>query len=73
MFLDESMKGGGGYRGQSCCGCRQEIREGERSVRVEFRTDPHGHKGLTGLYHSACSRMYASLAHVINLNPWSGR
>jgi hypothetical protein len=44
----------------------------ERTKRVEFRNDPDGSKGLTGEYHLACSRPFESLAHVINLNPWSG-
>jgi hypothetical protein len=40
---------------------------------VEFQTDPNGTDGLTGDYHLECSKPFASLAYVVNLNPWSGR
>jgi hypothetical protein len=63
--------GGGDPYEALCSGCRQPIREGQRSVKVAFASDPHGHDGLTGLYHEPCGRLFKSLAHVVNLNPWS--
>jgi hypothetical protein len=53
--------------------CKQPILKHHRATRVEFQTDPHGIDGLTGDYHLECSRPFASLAHVVNLNPWGGR
>lgn len=71
MYLDEeSFAAGGGYGGPLCLSCKQLISEGERATRVTFNTDPHGHRGLTGDYHAACAKPFASLAHVINLDPW---
>ena len=67
MYLDEQLPGGGG--GRYCLSCRKLIARGERA-RVEFRTDPDGSDGLTGDYHIACSKPYAALARVINMNLW---
>jgi hypothetical protein len=36
-------------------------------MRVDFSNDPHGHKGLSGLYHEACGKRFASLARAINM------
>jgi len=44
--------------------------DGERSTRIDFQTDPDGMAGLSGLYHTACSRPYQSLARVVNMNLW---
>jgi hypothetical protein len=69
VYLDEeSFAAGGGYGGPLCLSCKRPITEG--ATRVTFRTDPDGHKGLSGDYHLACSKPFASLAHVINLDPW---
>lgn len=54
-----------------CRACKQPIFQGQPATRVDFQTDPRGDEGLTGMYHSECSRPFASLARVINLNPWS--
>ena len=70
MYLDEFAKGGG-WNNPSCCACRQPIFEGDRTMRVQFDSDPSGAKGLTGEYHAACGRPFASLAHVANMNFWS--
>ena len=70
MYLDEAFAFGGGHGGPSCRACRNPILEGERTMRVEFLNDPHG---LTGDYHLACGRPFASLARVINMNPWAGQ
>ena len=42
-------------------------------MQVRFNNDPHGFNGTTGVYHAQCGRLFASLARVINLNPWAGR
>jgi hypothetical protein len=55
-----------------CVSCHAPITNDQRSVRVRFDSDPHGHRGLTGEYHEDCSKPFASLARVINLN-WFGR
>ncbi|MEI9991697.1 MAG: hypothetical protein WDM86_16855 [Rhizomicrobium sp.] len=31
-----------------------------------FASDPQGHKGLSGSYHVACSKPFASLAHALD-------
>jgi hypothetical protein len=54
-----------------CNACRLPITEGEPSTRVEFQTDPDGKLGLSGTYHTRCSRPFQSLARVVNLNPWA--
>ena len=73
MFFDERSSNGGENSGPSCRACKKPILKSDRTTRVEFRNDPSGTKGLTGEYHLACSRPFASMAHVINLNPWAGR
>jgi hypothetical protein len=73
MFLDQTLPGGGGGYSPSCRACRQPLLKGQQTRRIEFDNDPSGFKGLTGEYHLACSKLYASFAHVINLKPWAGR
>ena len=58
-------------RYSSCLACKQPIADGQHSTRVEFQNDPDGSAGLSGLYHTACSRPYQSLARVVNMNPWT--
>ena len=67
MYLESSFPGGGGDR--ECLSCRQPILRDQASTRVAFQSDPHGHRGLTGHYHLACSKVFASLARVVNMNP----
>ncbi|EIM24580.1 hypothetical protein MicloDRAFT_00052950 [Microvirga lotononidis] len=71
VFLDDKFSYGG-WSGPSCRACKQPILPSDRVTRVEFQNDPSGTKGLTGDYHLACSRPFASLASVINFNPWAG-
>jgi hypothetical protein len=71
--LDGSTFDGGAHGHRWCRACKQPILKRHRATRVEFQTDPHGLDGLTGDYHLECSRPFASLAHVVNLNPWGGR
>jgi hypothetical protein len=59
--------GGSGPHGPWCTSCKAPISEDERSVRIAFAHDPHGHRGLTGPYHERCSRPFRSLAHAINV------
>jgi hypothetical protein len=64
--------GGSGPNGPFCTSCHAPITEGQRSVRINFNTDPHGYRGLSGLYHERCSKPFASLARVINMT-WFSR
>ncbi|HEX4859756.1 MAG TPA: hypothetical protein VFV07_00875 [Rhizomicrobium sp.] len=68
MYLDETGAFGGGWSGPCCLSCKLPILDGERSARVEFRSDPLGAKGLTGEYHLACSKPFASLARVLDMD-----
>jgi hypothetical protein len=52
--------------------CCQPIRQGQPATRVEFQTDPDGAQGLSGMYHLQCSKVFQSLARVVNMNPWGG-
>lgn len=69
MPLD-AFPGGDEPLGPWCTSCKSPIAEGQRSVHVRFDTDPNGFRGLTGLYHEACSKAFRSLANVINLKPF---
>lgn len=66
MPLDGTFHGDEPH-GPSCASCKAPITASQRSVRVHFDTDPHGFRGLTGQYHEACSKPYASMARAINL------
>jgi hypothetical protein len=72
MYLEDASFTGGGPNEKWCPACKQPILQNQRAMRVDFRNDPHGHRGLSGDYHLECSKPFASLAHVINLNPWAG-
>jgi hypothetical protein len=70
LYLDEeSFASGGGYGAPLCRSCKRPIAEGQ-AKRVSFKIDPDGHQGLTGDYHISCARVFASLAHVINMDLW---
>ena len=66
MPLDGAPRGEEPH-GPWCTSCKAPITSNERSVRVHFANDPHGFRGLTGLYHEACSKPFASMAHAINM------
>jgi hypothetical protein len=54
-----------------CRACRELIGPGEPVTRVDFRTDPDGKQGLTGLYHRRCGKRFASLARALSMmNAW---
>jgi hypothetical protein len=73
MAFDPTPASGGGEpREPWCASCKAPITRDERSVRVHFDNDPHGFHGLSGEYHEACGKPFASMARVINLN-WLGR
>jgi hypothetical protein len=36
-------------------------------VRIRFANDPHGFRGLTGEYHEACSKPFASIANALDM------
>lgn len=72
MPLDGSTYEGGAFGTPWCRACKQPILKIQRATRVDFQTDPGGERGLSGDYHVACSKPFASLARVVNMNPWSG-
>jgi hypothetical protein len=67
LAFDPMPSAGSGPQGPFCTSCRAPIAAGERSVRVTFNHDPHGHRGLTGLYHEQCGKPFASMAYAINV------
>ena len=66
-YYEMPAGGGGGPNEPWCTSCKAPITDGQRSVRITFHHDPHGHRGLTGLYHEQCSRPFKSLAHALNV------
>ncbi len=71
MLFDTSTGGEGGFEGPWCVRCNQPIQKDDSSQRISFPNDPHGHQGLTGLYHDRCAKPFSSLARIMNMNPWS--
>ena len=71
MPLDGTFRGEE-PRGPYCASCKAPITKDQRSVRVDFKNDPQGHRGFTGLYHEQCSRPFVSIARVMNMD-WFGR
>ena len=55
-----------------CRACRKPIWQGQPATRVDFQNDADGSRGLTGMYHLQCSKIFQSLARVVNMNPWGG-
>ncbi len=72
LLLDGTNFEGGGWSSPWCRACQQPILPGQRATRVDFANDPDGIKGLTGQYHTACSKPFASMAHIVNMRPWGG-
>lgn len=73
MYLMEPAAGGDGSEFPWCRSCRKPIGRDEKSVRIDFDTDPDGARNLSGLYHTDCSRPFASLANAINMMSRLGR
>ena len=71
MLFDSSEGGGEGPSGPECPSCRRPINDSDASERITFPHDPHGHRGLSGLYHVGCAKPFASLARIMNLKPWA--
>ena len=67
MPFDPSPRGGDGPLEPCCTSCKAPIGRGQRSVQITFSHDPHGHRGLTGLYHAQCGKPFQSLAHAFNV------
>ncbi|MDC9822315.1 hypothetical protein PRN20_01110 [Devosia sp. ZB163] len=55
-----------GGNGRWCRACKQPIEQGQAATRLTFDQDPHGFDGLTGDYHTTCSRPYASIARALD-------
>lgn len=71
MPLDSSGGGfGGGDHSPFCVRCNLPIGD-QPSLRLNFPQDPHGHDGLTGIYHTACSKPFAAFERILNMNPWA--
>jgi hypothetical protein len=64
--LDYDPRWGGGSNDPTCTSCRGPITAQQRSVRIDFANDPQGHRGLSGLYHQECGKVFQSLAHAMN-------
>jgi hypothetical protein len=72
VAFDPMPSGGSGPHGPWCMSCRRPITTEQRSVRIHFRIDPHGHRGFSGPYPVQCSKPFESLARVINMD-WYGK
>jgi hypothetical protein len=66
VYLDEPFPAGGGHFGPTCRACKNPIHKHEPATRLDFSNDPDGAKGLTGDYHLACSKPFASIAQAMN-------
>lgn len=67
MLYDSSNGDNGGFDGPWCVRCSQPVLKSEPSERISFPQDPHGHEGLSGLYHARCAKPFSSLARILNL------
>jgi hypothetical protein len=65
--VDYDPRWSGGSNDPTCTSCHGPITADQRSVRIDFANDPHGYRGLSGLYHHECSKPFASLAHAMNM------
>jgi hypothetical protein len=65
--VDYNPKWGGGSNDPTCTSCNLPITPDQRSKRIEFANDPHGYRGLSGLYHVECSKPFDALASTINV------
>lgn len=65
--MDFDPRWGDGSNDPWCKHCNRPITSEQERVRVDFPNDPHGFKGLSGLYHLACSKPFASMARAMNM------
>lgn len=70
--MDFNPKWSGGSNDPSCTSCHGPITSDQRSIRVDFASDPHGHRGLSGIYHEECGKPLAALSHAFNMT-WFSR
>lgn len=54
---------GGDPRGPLCKACKRPIRAGEPRQHINF--DAHDAQEMSGPYHAACARPFASIAHAM--------
>lgn len=65
--MDFNPKWSGGSNDPTCTSCHRPITAQQRSVRIEFPNDPHGYRGLSGLYHAECGKPFQSLASAMDV------
>ena len=63
MYLNDGFFGGG-PEGPSCKACKQPIFQGQPATRVEFGGNAHD---MSGDYHQACSKPFASMARALSM------
>ena len=63
MYLNDGFFGGG-PEGPSCKACKQPIFQGQPATRVEFDDKAHD---MSGDYHKACGKPFASMAQALNM------
>ncbi len=64
--MDFNPKWSGGSNDPSCTSCNGPITPDQPSIQVNFANDPHGHRGLSGLYHQECGKPFSSLSKAFN-------
>jgi hypothetical protein len=67
VAFDPMPVGGSGPNEPWCTSCKAPITAGQRSIRIDFVNDPHGHRGFSGLYHERCGQPFQSLARVLKM------
>jgi hypothetical protein len=63
MYLNDGFFGGGS-EGPLCKACKQPILKGQKVTRVEFPDNAHD---MSGDYHGACGKPFASMAHALDM------
>ena len=66
-MLREGNSEWNGGSGPWCRACKQPIAKSEPATHIHFENDPHGFEGLTGDYHTACSKPFRSIADVLDV------
>ncbi len=69
MYLNEGFFGGGS-EGPVCKACKQPIAKGQPVTRVVFDGNAHD---MSGDYHKACGKPFASMANSLNMMSRLGR
>ena len=68
MYLNDGFFGGG--EGPFCKACKQPILKDQPVTRVEFNGSSHD---MSGDYHRACGKPFASMAQALNMLSRFGR